>query len=65
MATEIDYWRAAAGISRLERIRNERVGEIMRVDRNIVGKGKALPLHAMKALGGIGGIAPTHSRPRH
>jgi hypothetical protein len=24
------------------------------------GKGKAVPLHAMKALGGRGGIAPTH-----
>jgi hypothetical protein len=28
-------------------------------------KAKAVPLHAMKALGGRGGIAPTHSRPRH
>jgi len=28
-------------------------------------KGKALPLHAMEALGGRGGIAPTHPRPRH
>jgi hypothetical protein len=27
-------------------------------------KGKAVPLHAMKALGGRS-IAPTHSRPRH
>jgi hypothetical protein len=27
--------------------------------------GKAVPLHAMEALGGRGGIAPTHSRPRH
>jgi hypothetical protein len=27
--------------------------------------GKAVPLHAMKALGGRGGIAPSHSRPRH
>jgi hypothetical protein len=26
-------------------------------------KGKAVPLHAMEALGGRGGIAPTHSRP--
>jgi hypothetical protein len=26
---------------------------------------KAVSLHAMDALGGIGGIAPTHSRPRH
>jgi hypothetical protein len=24
-------------------------------------KGKAVPLHAMEALGGRGGIAPTHS----
>jgi hypothetical protein len=29
------------------------------------GKGKAVPLHALEALGGRGGIAPTHSRPRH
>jgi hypothetical protein len=28
-------------------------------------KGKAVQLHAMEALGGRGGIAPTHSRPRH
>jgi hypothetical protein len=28
-------------------------------------KGKAVPLHAMEALGGRGGIAPTHARPRH
>jgi hypothetical protein len=28
-------------------------------------KSKAVPLHAMKALGGRGGIAPTHSRPWH
>jgi hypothetical protein len=26
---------------------------------------KAVPLHAMEALEGIGGIAPTHSRPLH
>jgi hypothetical protein len=26
---------------------------------------KAVPLHAMEALGGRGSIAPTHSRPRH
>jgi hypothetical protein len=30
----------------------------------VKGKGKAVPLHAMEALGGRGGIAPTHSRPR-
>jgi hypothetical protein len=28
-------------------------------------KSKAVPLHAMEALGGRGGIAPIHSRPRH
>jgi hypothetical protein len=28
-------------------------------------KGKPVPLHAMEALGGRGGIAPTHYRPRH
>jgi hypothetical protein len=28
-------------------------------------KGKAVPLHAMEALGGRGGIAPTHLRHRH
>jgi hypothetical protein len=28
-------------------------------------KGKAIPLHVMEALGGRGGIAPNHSRPRH
>jgi hypothetical protein len=26
---------------------------------------KAVPLHATEALWGRGGIAPTHSRPRH
>jgi hypothetical protein len=26
---------------------------------------KVVPQHAMEALGGKGGIAPTHSRPRH
>jgi hypothetical protein len=30
-----------------------------------VKKSKAVPLHAMEALGGRGDIAPTHSRPRH
>jgi hypothetical protein len=32
---------------------------------NIKVKGKAVPLYTMEALGGRGGIAPTHSRPRH
>jgi hypothetical protein len=27
-------------------------------------KGKVVPLHALEAFGGRGGIAPTHSRPR-
>jgi hypothetical protein len=31
----------------------------------IYGKGKAVSLHAMEALGERGGIAPTHSQPRH
>jgi hypothetical protein len=30
----------------------------------ILLKAKAVPLHAIKALGGKGGIAPTNSRPR-
>jgi hypothetical protein len=29
---------------------------------NILNKAKTVPLHAMKALGGRGAIAPTHSR---
>jgi hypothetical protein len=28
-------------------------------------KAKAVPLHAAKALGGRGSIAPTHSQPWH
>jgi hypothetical protein len=28
-------------------------------------KGKAVPKHIYGGAGGIGGIAPTHSRPRH
>jgi hypothetical protein len=31
----------------------------------ILYTGIAVPLHEMEALGGRGGIAPTHSRPRH
>jgi hypothetical protein len=34
-------------------------------DEWFANHGKAVPLHAMEALGGRGGIAPTHSRPRH
>jgi hypothetical protein len=33
--------------------------------RSSVSKSKAVPLHAMETLGGRGGIAPTHSRPRY
>jgi hypothetical protein len=33
--------------------------------KHITLKAKAVPLHATKALGGIGYIAPIHSRPRH
>jgi hypothetical protein len=36
MVTEMDYWRRAAGISRLERIRNDRGREIITVQGNIV-----------------------------
>jgi hypothetical protein len=32
---------------------------------NTTGKSKAVPLHAMEALGDRGGIALTHFRPRH
>jgi hypothetical protein len=32
---------------------------------NVKKKSKAVPLHAMEALGVRGDIAPTHSRPRH
>jgi hypothetical protein len=32
---------------------------------SLILKGKVIPLHAIKAPGGRGGIAPTHSQPRH
>ena len=35
-ATEMDFWRRSAGISRRERIRNEKVREIMGVEKDIV-----------------------------
>jgi hypothetical protein len=35
------------------------------ININVRDLSKAVPLHSMEALGGIGGIAPTHSRPRH
>ncbi|XP_057670224.1 uncharacterized protein LOC130902259 [Diorhabda carinulata] len=34
-ATEMDYWRRAAGISRLEKISNDRIREIMKVQHTI------------------------------
>jgi hypothetical protein len=32
---------------------------------SVIKQSKAVPLHTMMALGGRGGIAPTHSWPRH
>jgi hypothetical protein len=45
---------------------------VSRMDKSLYGfwykqreiKGKTVPLHAMKAPGERGGIAPTHSQPR-
>jgi hypothetical protein len=37
----------------------------MHFNMGLKAKAKAVPLHAMKALGGSVGIAPTHIRPRH
>jgi hypothetical protein len=34
-------------------------------DISPASKSKAVPLHAVEALGGRGGIAPTHYLPRH
>jgi hypothetical protein len=42
-----------------------RLGFIKSLQVKVKIKGKAVPLHAMEALGGRGGIAPTHSLPRH
>jgi hypothetical protein len=36
-----------------------------RISSNAVQKAKAVPLHAMKVLGGRGHIASIHSRPRN
>nr|XP_018916932.1 PREDICTED: uncharacterized protein LOC109043975 [Bemisia tabaci] len=35
-ATEMDFWRRSAGISRRDHVRNERVREIMNAEQNIV-----------------------------
>jgi hypothetical protein len=34
---------------------------VSRATKGVKGKGKAVPLHAMEAHGGRGGIAPTHT----
>jgi hypothetical protein len=41
------------------------LNQLLQYIRNMPIKGKAVPLHAMEGLGRRGGIAPTHSRPRH
>jgi hypothetical protein len=46
------------------------VSEVLNIQISLKNKlnkkeGKAVPVHAMKALGGRGGIAPAHSRPQH
>jgi len=46
------------------RITNNRINEWDKTNASET-KDKAVPLHAMEALGGRGGVAPTHSRPRH
>jgi hypothetical protein len=47
-------------------VQNISLPEVMSHDWGIKkGEGKAVPLHAMEALGGRRGIAPTHSGPRH
>jgi hypothetical protein len=48
-------------------ILKSRIDMVMKLTHKFVAeviKGKAVPLHTMEALGGRGGIAPTHSRPR-
>jgi hypothetical protein len=41
-----------------------KVGHVARMGHGKFVKIKAVPLHAMEALGGRGDIAPTRSRPR-
>ena len=35
-ATEMDFWRRSAGISRRDRVRNERIRQVMKVEKDIV-----------------------------
>jgi hypothetical protein len=44
---------------------SERYLIMFETDLLIIAKAKAVPLHTMNVLGVRGGIAPTHSRPRH
>jgi hypothetical protein len=44
---------------------NEELQIFWEKTKQVTYKYLAIPLHAMEALGGRGGIAPTHSRPRH
>jgi hypothetical protein len=41
------------------------IGCVVDIDFKSLQVKKAVPLHAMEALGGRGCIARTHSRPRH
>ena len=36
LSTEMDYWRRAARKSRMDKVRNQRIREIMKVDKNIL-----------------------------
>jgi hypothetical protein len=58
--THKTHWMVAFGLER--RVVN-RVLALTIYTKSI--KAKAVPLHATKALGGRGDIAPTHFRPRH
>jgi hypothetical protein len=49
-------------VSNCVRLRNLNTEEVKPQIWTVV---KAVPLHAIQALGGRGGIAPTHSRCRH
>jgi hypothetical protein len=46
----------------VDEIPNQIIGAIYNIDNKVkVKKSKAVPLHAMEARGGRGGIAPTHT----